>query len=85
MRVPTRVFYLVKPMLEKKFQSPSFFMVHVTGSDKRPVVKHKTLNKAMNEAARLAEEFGHSVTVMASLGRVEIINGKRVWSDVTPK
>lgn len=72
-------------MLEKKFQSPAFFMVHVTGSDKRPVVKHKTLNKAMNEAVRLAETFGHSVTVVASLGRVEIINGKRVWTDVTPK
>lgn len=59
-------------------------MVHVDSSDKRPVVKHKNLTKAMAEAARLAEKEGHSVTVMVSFGRCEIINGKIKWDDVQP-
>lgn len=72
-------------MLKKQFKNPWFYMVSLTGSGKSPVVRHRTLNKAMNEAVRLAEKFGHSATVVASLGQVEIIDGEPKWIDITPK
>lgn len=72
-------------MLKKQFKNPWFYMVYLGGSDTRPVVRHATLNKAMNEAVRLAEKFGHSATVLASLGTVDVVDGKPRWIDVTPK
>lgn len=72
-------------MLEKQFSSPWFYMVHLKGSAQSPIVRHKTLNKAMKEAVRLSEKYNQSATVMASLGQVEIIDGKPRWIDITPK
>jgi hypothetical protein len=69
----------------QKFKKPSFYMCRAANGDVPPKATHKTLNSAMTEAIKLAEKYKTSVTVLSSFGRVEIVEGKPKWIDVSPE
>ena len=72
-------------MLKRQFKNPWYYMVRLANGEWSPAVKHANLNKAMNEAVRLSEKFNQSATVLATLGQVEVVDGKPRWIDITPK
>lgn len=65
-------------------REPKYFMVRAVKGAYPPQVKHSTLQEAMEEAHRLAEKIGRPCTVLESVTRVEIADGKPMWIDVRP-
>jgi hypothetical protein len=62
-----------------------FYMVRLTGGIWEPKIKHGTLAQAMEAACAMAQKHASRATILKSVSSVEIVDGKPVWTDRTPK
>ena len=62
-----------------------FYMVRVSGGLWEPKIKHTNLTKAMDTAFKMAEFHCKPATVLQTVCRVEIVDGKPIWKDVAPE
>ena len=62
-----------------------FYMVRLAGGPFDPRRKIASLAKAMEIAFKMSAKYGEPATILQTVSRVEVVDGKPVWTDETPK
>src|SRR5690348_16153403 len=66
-------------------RAQKFYMVRLKGGEWEPRRKHTSLADAMIVAHQMAKFHSKPATVLQTLCRVEIVDGKPHWTDATPE